>query len=175
MALGNRILLASEPGGRFEECIISGTPKPGTAMELKIGTAAIGGRWTYEPAGTTAANSTYSGMAADGNRLPVAILLCGTDTAAANPGIGPTDAFTDGSRGCVYFPISGEEMNILLKDESGTAADQDFVPGTKLIIDDGTGKFIASASTPESECFTCLETKADLAADYLCRAQYTGY
>lgn len=175
MALGNKIIIASEPGGRIEECFVSGTPKPGTIMELKVGTAAVGGRWTYEPAGTTAANSTYSGMAVDGNRLPIAVLLCSTDHAACPPGLGPTDAYTDGARGAVYFPLMGEELNVLLKDESGTAADQDFVPGTKLIVDDGTGKLIASAGSPESEPFICLETKTDLAADYLCRAQYTGY
>lgn len=174
MAKGNGIIVSSNPRGVFEECIVSGTPKPGTCMEIKLATAAVGGRWTYEAAGVTANNSTFSGMAADGNRLPIAVLLSNADHMACPPGDLATTAYVDGARGCVYFPVAGEELNMILKDESGTAADQDFVVGTKLIVDDGTGKLIASASTPESEPFICLEIKADLAADYLAWCKYTG-
>lgn len=175
MAKGNGIIVSAEPRGKFEECYISGTPKPGTVMELKIGTAQKGGRWTYEPAGTTANNSTYSGMAADGNRMPIAVLCSGVESMSGPPGGLQDTAYADGDRGMVYFPVPGEELNMILKDESGTAGDQDFVPGTKLIVDDGTGKLIASAGSPESEPFICLETKADLAADYLSWCMYTGH
>jgi hypothetical protein len=176
MAKGNCIIVTADPKGRFEECFISGTPKPGTAMEIKLGVAAKGGRWTMEAAGTTAANSTLSGMAADGNRIPIAILLGGCDPhAAVPPGGLSTDAYVDGQRGVVYYPVPGEEMNVLLMDISGTGADQDFVVGTKLIVDDGTGKFLSSSSTPEAEPFVCLEAVSDLAADQLVWAYFTGY
>lgn len=174
MSLGNGIIISAEPRGRFEECYVSGTPKPGTVMELKIGTAAVGGRWTFEPAGTTAANSTYSGMAADGNRMPIAVLLCCADHMACPPGGLNTTAYTSGDRGCVYYPVNGEELNMILMDIAATGADQDFVPGTKLMVDDGTGKLLASASTPEAEPFICLETVTDLAADVLTRVMFTG-
>ncbi len=174
MAKGNGIIVNAVPKGHFEECYVSGTPKPGTCMEIKIGTALRGGRWTYEAAGTTAANSTYSGMAADGNRIPIAVLCGPVESMASVPGALSTTAYADGDRGMVYYPIPGEELNMIIKDESGTAADQDFVPGTKLIVDDGTGKLIASASTPESEPFICLETAADVAADVLTWCKFTG-
>ncbi len=172
MARGNGIIVSSEPAGRFEECFISGTPKPGTCMELKIGTALKGGRWTMEAAGTTAANSTFSGMSADGDRIPIAVLLCSADHAACPPGQLATDAYVDGARGCVYYPIAGEELNVLLLNLSGTA--DDYVPGTKLTVDDGTGKLQLSSATPESEPFICLETQTDVAADVLVWAMYTG-
>lgn len=162
-------MLEGNPKGKFIECIISGTPKPGTVMELVVGTAAVNGRFTYEPAGTTANNSTYSGMAADGNRLPIAVLL-----PDRLQGRLATTAYASGEIGFLYFPVAGEEFNMILKNESGTGADQDFTIGTKLIVDDGTGTLVVSASTPESEPFICLEVKADLAADYLAWCMYTG-
>ncbi len=175
MAKGNGIIVSMSPRGVFEECYISGTPKPGTCMEIKTGVAIRGGRWTYEAAGTTAANSTYSGMAADGNRLPIAVLCSAIESVSpSNPGGINSTAYADGDRGMVYFPVPGEELNMILKDESGTGADQDFIPGTKLIVDDGTGKLLASQSTPEAEPFLCLETVTDLAADYLSWCKFTG-
>jgi hypothetical protein len=175
-ARGNCILITADPKGYAEEIIVSGTPKPGTVMELKGSVAEIGGRRTFEAAGTTAANSTYSGMAADGNRIPIAVLLCAADPwgAAINPWIGHDVAYADGDHGVVYYPSMGEELNMLIKDESGTGADQDFSVGDKLIVDDGTGKLLRSASTPESEPFIILEALTDLAADVLAPCQYTG-
>lgn len=173
MAKGNGILVTAEPKGVFKEVLISGTPKPGTVMECKSMDSE--GIETWEAAGTTAANSTYSGMAADGNRLPIAVLLCSADHSSCPPGQDATTAYADGDRGAVYFPLPGEELNCILKDETGTGADQDFVRGlTKLIVDDGTGKLLASSGSPEAEPFICLETKTDLAADYLSWVRFTG-
>ena len=175
-ARGNVIIITAEPKGYAEEIIVSGTPKPGTVMGLKGSVAEVGGRRTFEPAGTTAANSTYSGMAADGNRIPIAVLLCSSDPwgAAVNPFIGPTDAFADGDRAAVYYPAMGEELNMLIKDETGTGADQDFSVGDKLIVDDGTGKLLRSSGSPESEPFIILAELTDVAADVLAPCQYTG-
>lgn len=173
MARGNCVIVTADPKGRFEEIFVSGTPKPGTCMELKWGTAAKGGRWTMEAAGTTAAVGATQGMAADGNRVPIAILLAGTDPHAATPPGGTlSDAYTDGQRGVVYYPANGEEMNILLQNQSGTA--DDFIPGSKLIVDDGTGLFLISAGSPESEPFVCLETVTDMLVDTHVFAMYTG-
>ena len=47
MARGNEIVLTS-PYGRKMEGIIDGTPKPGTIMQIKAATAAVGGRLTWE-------------------------------------------------------------------------------------------------------------------------------
>ena len=168
MARGNEILVSANPKGFYEECVISGTPKPGTVMELKKATAVIGGRWTFEPAGTTAAVGANLGMAADGDRLAIAVLL-----PDQLQGKIATDAYADGDRGFLYYPVSGEELNMLLENQSGTA--DDFIIGSKLIVDDGTGKLLISASTVESEPFMCLEAITDMAADTLAWCKYTGH
>lgn len=177
MAYGNgAVIITPEPGGVFKEGLISGTPKPGIVVEIKSISSGI---VTYEPAGTTAANSTFSGMAADGNRIPIAILLSSFDHEAALNGGGKNDAtvaYADGESCAVYYPQMGEEFNMYLQDITGTGSDQDFVIGlSKLMVDDGTGKLCMSSGTPESEPFIAMETKADLAADYLCRVMYTGF
>lgn len=168
MARGNEIIVSSEPRGRFTECFVSGTPKPGTVMELKQSVAMKSGRWTYEPAGTTANSGVTRGMAADGNRLPIAVLL-----PDHLQGKTASDAYADGDRGFLYFPVAGEELNMLIENQSGTA--DDFVIGDKLIVDDGTGKLLISASTPESEPFVCLENITDPTADTLAWCLFTGY
>lgn len=174
MARGNGIIVTPEPRGNFLEGLISGTPKPGTVVEIKSIDA--NGVITWEAAGTTANNSTYSGMAADGNRLPTGVLLCSQDHAACPLNQDATTAYADGDQCAVYMPIMGDRLNMILKDESGTGADQDFVRGlTKLIVDDGTGKLLASAGSPESEPFICLETVTDLAADRLTEVMFTGF
>ena len=169
MAKGNSIIVTGAPKGYQRECTVSGTPKPGTCMELKIGTAEASGRWTYEPAGTTANSGTSQGMAADGNRLPIVVLL-----EDGLQGKLATEAYASGDRGFLYWPLPGDELNMIILDESGTGATQDFVPGSKLIVDDGTGKLVQSAGSPEAEPFICLETITDLAADYLTWCQFTG-
>lgn len=170
MAKGNEIVVTGEPRGRFLECIVSGTPKPGTVMELKWSvTTPTNGRWTYEPAGTTANSGTTLGMAADGNRLPIAVLL----PDRMQGGLATT-AYVSGTVGYLYFPLPGDEINMLIKDETGTGDTEDYVPGVKLIVDDGTGKLIQSSSTPESEPFICLETVTDVAADTLTWCMFTG-
>jgi hypothetical protein len=173
MARGNCIIITPEPKGRFEEITVVGTPKPGTCMTTIAGTSTYtnGGRTSMEPAGASAGQ-----MGADGDRISVAVLLCATDPGATGvpPFIGPTDAYTTGSRGCVYYPQPGDELNMILMDLSGTGSNQDFVVGTKLIIDDGTGKLLMTTGTPESEPFECQELKSDLAADYLCHVKYCG-
>jgi hypothetical protein len=171
MASGNRIVVTPEPRGRFEEVIVSGTPKPGTCMELKRGTAAVGGTYTYEPAGTTAASGAI-GMSADGDRIPVCVLVCFADHAACPPSKGPTDAYADGERGAVYWPQEGDQINVLFMNQSGTA--DDVAPGTKGIIDDGTGKVLPSTGAVESEPWNFAETYTDPTADQLVLAVYTG-
>lgn len=174
MARGNGIIVSAEPKGRFEEGVISGTPKPGTVVEIK--SIDSNGVITWEAAGTTAANSTFSGMAADGNRMPIAVLLCAQDHAACPLNQDNATAYADGDRCAVYYPLPGDRLNMIYKDESGTGADQDLVKGlTKLIVDDGTGKLVSSAGTPESEPFLSLETQTDVAADVLIETLFTGF
>lgn len=170
MAKGNRIIVTPEPRGVFEECIVSGTPKPGTCMELKTAGSA-GNRHTYEAAGTTAASGSH-GMSADGDRMPVCVLLCWPEHAACPPGRTAADAYVDGERGAVYWPQPDEELNVLFMNVAGTG--EDVVFGDKMIIDDGTGKILVSTGTPESEPFQALEAYTDPTADQLLWCKFSG-
>ena len=167
MARGNKILITSEPRGRFEEIVVAGTPKPGTCMYPK-NTANVQGHRTMEPAGTTAA----LGMGADGDMIPVAVLLSSLDHAAAPPGKIATDAYADGDLGVVYYPVEGDELNVLFLNAAGTA--DDVTLGMKMIIDDGTGQILPTAGTVESEPFVAREAFTDPTADKLLWMVFTG-
>jgi hypothetical protein len=169
MAKGNKIIVSAQPKGVFEGCVVSGTPKPGTCMEIVAATALKGGRWTYEAAGTTAAAGA-KGMAADGDNIAIAVLL--SDLDAAGFGRLATTAFVDGDRANVYYPLPGEELNMLFFNISGTG--DDVVLGTKLIVDDGTGQVFTSTGTVESEPFIALEALTDPTADQLIWCKATG-
>jgi hypothetical protein len=159
MSKGNTILIDLEPRGKFTEGYISGTPKPGTCMTIKAGIAMDGtGRFTWE----------VFNSGADSDRNIVAVLL-----EDKLQGKLMTDAYADGDRGRLYFPVPGEELNLLKGDVAGTA--DDFAVGDKLIIDEDTGKVIATTGSPEMEPFICLEAVVDPTADQLVWCMYTGH
>ena len=107
-------------------------------------------------------------MAADGDRIPIIVLR-----EDYLQGKAATEAYAAGDRCFLYVPATGEELNVLKMDVAGTG--DDFRIGDKLIVDDGTGKVLLSASTPESEPFICLETVTDPTADQLVHVMYTGH
>lgn len=157
MAKGNDIIVSNNPRGRREEIIISGTPKPGTVMTVT--TAALSnGRFTME---------AYN-RDADGNRAPIAVLL-----ADELRGILQTTAYASGDRGFVYYPLPGDDLNMLVANIAGTG--DAFTIGDYMIVDDGTGKLIATTGSPESEPFQIMETVAALTADTLLWCKFTGY
>lgn len=159
MAKGNKIIVEAHPRGRFEEIIVVGTPKPGTHMYPTTATR-VGGRRSMEPAGTTGS----LGMSADGHSIPRAILLCWGDHAACPPNLGVTDAYTTGSRGAVYYPEAGEDVNVLFHNESGTG--DDVAIGDKLIVDDGSGGVVRAAAGAE-DGYVANEAIVDPTADQL--------
>ena len=156
MAQGSRIIAEANPRGKFEECIVYGTPKPGTVMQLRA-TAKVGGRFTYE---------VYA-PGTNGEQRGVAVLL--EDDLQGKLA---TDAYVSGTRGQVYWPVPGEELNMLMKDVAGTA--DDHAVGDVLMVESGTGKLIVTTGSPESEPFVCLEAATDPAADALLLCKYTG-
>ena len=167
MASGNRIIISSHPKGVFEEIIVDGTPKPGTVMYRK-NVAEVSGAGEWEPAGTTGS----LGMGADGDMIPIAVLLCFADHAACPPGRTAEDAYVDGERAAVYFPAHGEKLNMLFGNAAGTA--DDVTIGMKMIVDDGTGKLVPTTGTPASQPFVALEAITDPTADQLFACQYSG-
>lgn len=159
MAKGNEIIVSMEPRGVFHEGYVSGTPKPGTVMQIQAGTAMDGtGRFTWE---------VYN-AAADGDQRLIAVLLHDK-----LQGKLATDAYATGDRCRLYCPLPGEELNMLVADVSGTG--DDHTVGEILMVDDGTGKLVATTGTPESEPFICLEATTDPTADALLWCIFTGY
>lgn len=158
MPIANQIVMANDPRGRFFEGTIDGTPKPGVVMQVKSNVEPVGGRHTWE---------VFNG-AADGERTLIAVLI--EDT--LNGGTVDT-AYSSGSRGFLYYPLPGDDILMRLLDVAGTA--DDHLIGEKLIVDDTTGKLVATTGTPESEPFVLMETITDPAADTLAWCVFTGY
>lgn len=162
MARGSCILISPcEKGHRVEGIIgASITPKPGTAMQLQPATALVGGRHTWE-----LYNADDDGGRPKG---PIIILL-----EDSYRGKTVSDAYAAGDRAFGYIPVPGDELNLLLGDVTGTG--DDHTKGEILIIDDGTGEFIATTGSPETEVAILLETVTDPTADTLAWCQWTGY
>ncbi len=159
MASNNAIILSGQPRGVFKEGTISGSaPKPGILVQVKAAVEPVGGRFTYE---------LFDG-AADGEQTTVLMLL-----ADELQGKTVDQAYVDGDQIFMYVPHPGEEMQVLLENIAGTG--DAFAIGDKLMVNKGTGKFVATTGSPESEPFIVLETLAALTADTLVRAEYTGY
>lgn len=166
----DRIVLTAQPRGIFKEVTVVGTPKPGQIMTLVPGQTAMddSGRWQYEPAGTTAATSGLAdAMAADGDRIPIAVLI-----EDALQGVSVDTAYATLKRGRVYYPVPGDELNVMFQNQAGTA--DDLGVGTRLIVDDGTGKVFKTTGSPQSEPFVCLKQVTDPTADQLIPVEFIG-
>lgn len=156
MSRGNSIIISAHPKGVFKEGIISGTPKPGTVMQVSAAVEPINGRFTW----------VVYNAAADGDRRLITVLL-----PDELQGKLMTDAYVTGSRCFLYCPVAGEELNMLVEDVAGTG--DDFAIGDMMMVDDGTGKLLAESS-PQAEPFTCMETITDPTADHLMHTMFTG-
>lgn len=163
---GNKVLVTSHPRGTFRSCIVSGTPKPGTVMEMVPGTADVAGTFTWAAYGTTAA-STGRGVSADGDRKVIAVLL-----EDDNQGKIYSDAYASGDRGMLYFPLPGEELNVIFENQTGTG--ESIVVGDELMVDDGTGKLLEADSDAESQPFIALESLSAITADTMLHVMFAG-
>lgn len=157
MAQGKNIIVSAAPRGVRLSGYISGTPKPGTIMQIKAATEPVSGKYTWEAFNRDA----------DGNHGLMAVLL-----PDYKQGKTETEAFVSGDFGDLYVPLAGEEINLLMLDVAGTG--DDWAIADLIIVDDGTGKGIATTGTPEREPFICLETVTDPTADHLLHVMYTG-
>jgi hypothetical protein len=159
--LGTKVLITGEPKGRVINGIVSGTPSPGTIMQIANAVEPVSGRYTWE----------VFDQAADGDRPsgPVAVLL------EKGEGYDYSTAYEDGYDCRVYIPLHGDELNMLVA-ASGTATSDAQAIGDKYIIEDGTGLLIATTGTPECEPFTCMETLTDVvAAGTMTHVIFTGF
>jgi len=163
---GSRILITSKPRGVFEQVKIVGTPKPGTVMEIDAAVEPVANVFSYQCYGTTAA-SGGNHVSADGDRKVIAVLLEKNDE-----GMIYSQAYTAGDLGTIYYPLPGEQLNMLFQDVAGTGDTQAI--GDEFMVDDGTGKLLACDSDAESQPFTCLETMAAGTADKWIQCRFNG-
>ena len=162
MARGNCIIVTADPKGQFEEGYIATgeTPYPGMILQRDASVALKGGRFTYK---------IYN-RDADGNMPEGSYWVLREDYLQGKPA---TSAYAAGDRCFVYSPRAGEELNLLVENIAGTG--DDHALGEILMVNDGTGKLIATTGTPESECAQLLEAITDPTADTLAWCQWTGH
>ena len=163
---GTRIIISSPCRGIVEHCYVTGTPKPGTLMELTPETAAIGNVFDYSIYGTTAASGGKF-VSNDGDRKAIAVLLEKDQECETYD-----DAYADGDMGRVYFPQVGELLNMLVANIEGTS--DSFAIGDEMMAEDGTGKLLACDSDAEAHPFTVLEVVAALTADAHVWCRFNG-
>lgn len=130
------IVVTSAPVGRFLEGTIKGTPKPGQLMEIDPAVPMDArGRFAwrvYQP-GT------------DGLRRPIVVLR-----EAQLLGKLKTTAYADGDACWLYCPINGDEVQILMKNETGTGDSVSL--GDMITFDSGTGKGVPVTAVEAIQC-----------------------
>ena len=166
MAKGRNIVASGDPKGVFRDVIISGTPKPGMIMEMTT-SVEVQGKSTYQARSTTA-----------GSKGAIAVLMpdelqgvIGVGASlGANLGNDVGDAYVSGTIGRVYFPIAGEDLNLLVGSVAGTADD---VAIGDLFGVNNDGKLKANSSYTSAP-FQALEVITDPTADYIACFRYLG-
>lgn len=169
MARGTETIVTSEPKGRFEWGIIYGTPVPGTCMEIKTSAGLTNGKKTFQAASR-----------ASGAKGPICVLVgdsmqgknsVSKDAAWSGGPKAPGDAFVSGTLGQVYWPTAGDELNMVVNNQSGTADDVAF--GGLLGVETVTGQLIKDNSFASAP-FQALEAVTDPSADFVLWCQYLG-
>ncbi len=158
MAKGNSIIVTPEPKGRFSEGTVSGTPVPGTCMEVVPSTAAVSGRFSFRARSST-----------DGTQGPIIILL-------EDLLLGKTkdDAYVSGERCFLYYPVNGEEFNMAIRDQPGTGTAGLQNIGDLLAVDGASGMLQAAGSALAAP-FTLLERgTTDQSATYHRHVRYNA-
>lgn len=167
MAKGNEIVLSVPPKGVFTEGFINTgeTPKPGTIMQKDPTQTVVGGRFVFK---------AYN-RDADGDHPAGAFWVLLPDHLQGKTA---TDAYAAGDRCFLYAPLPGEELNLLIEDVTagtGTGATADHAAGEILMVNDGSGKLIATTGSPETEVAMLLEALADLTSDTLGWCEWSGH
>lgn len=166
---GKRVIVTPEPMGYQGEGVVGAgqTFSPGQWVQKDTSVALVTGRHTYVP---------YNADADGGRPKGAPCIVTENLMAKAGKGIRSAtdfDTYAAGDRFSYYVPLPGDELNLLIKNESGTG--DDIAAGGVLIPDDTTGKFIATTGSPEIEPAMALEAVTDPTADTLCWSVWSGY
>lgn len=155
---GNCIMLTSPIKGNMIEGTIVGTPLPGTIMEIVPGVAPTNGRHSYR-----------ASQQANGLPRQIAVLLDD-----ANLGVGPTTAYVAGTRGRLYFPVPGDELNMIV-DVPGTGTGGSAETIGENLMCGADGHLTLAVGSPAAVPFQSMEKLADVpAGSQLTWCTYTG-
>lgn len=162
MARGNNIIVTSPSRGIHTEGKVAAgeTHYPGMIVQVDPTVALEGGRHTFK----------IFDRGADGDQPIGAFWVVDMD---GKQGRTNADSYAAGERARYYSPVAGEELNLLLLNISGTG--DDHTKGEILMVDDGTGKLIATTGSPETEVAVLLETVTDPTTDTLAWCQWSGH
>lgn len=136
---GKEILVNGEFGKGRYEALYNGTGGdlyPGTIVQ-KDTTALKGGQHT----------AVKYDRGADGD-LPAGGFCVVLNTMGAMVGRTNEDPIPSGEIFQGYFPLTGDELNLLWGDVSGTGTSDVIEEGTLGMVDDGTGEIVAVTGTP---------------------------
>ena len=154
---GSEIILTSPPRGVFDEGIIDAALKPGQIVEITPNTAFDNGRPHWRA----------SSLAA-GTHRGIAVLVNDSEQGQL-----ATTAYVANTRCFVYWPASGEELNLLMGNIAGTGSAEDIQQGQALGVDT-TGKLIVD-STYNSRPFEAMEpVHGFVTADFLLWVKFRG-
>lgn len=146
----NTIVLQSNPRGCFIEGIISGTPLPGTVMELVPGVNFVNGRGTFRS----------STRAVGKDRLA---LILQEDNLQGFP-VGT--AYVSGVRGFMYVPLPGEDVNVLT-DVLGTGTGSGGGPTVGEYLEfNNNGHLTVETGSPQNTAFISNEKTQDVVLGY---------
>lgn len=163
MARGNKIVINENPVGRRSEGVIVGALLPGICVQVNTTEPDAGNRFFWSP------------FDKSGSGAPGLVTVLDYDFPQGKLA---TDAYQTGKRGFLYFPVPGDQLNMLIHDQSGTGATSDFSIGDPLMIEDATGKLLDALTGTGpylARPFQLMETIVDLTADYLAYCIFTGY
>jgi hypothetical protein len=142
---GAGVIVSAQPRGRFEEGNIVGVGiKPGTVVQIDPGVAYQSGRPSFIPYNPGADNDPTVG--------PLGVLLEDSPS-----GFSALVALQNGQRCRVYYPLPGDELNMLCEGEAGTGSANALTIGERLGIRNNTGKLIAQATPTAAAFFICNE------------------
>lgn len=166
---GHQTIVTADPCGKKQAGFVKAgeTFYPGMIVQVDPTVALISGRHTYK---------IYN-RAVDGDQ-PLGSFWVVTDEYLTYEGKGITDSTTFDSYAAgllcsLYSPLAGEEINLLFKNVTGTA--DDIIAGDIVMVDDDTGKVIATTGTPETEVAAALEAITDPTADTQLWCQWSGH
>jgi hypothetical protein len=156
VAKGNDIVVNGMFGkGRYTSFFngTGGDLYPGSIVQIDPTVALRGGQHTV----------VFYNRDADGDQ-PKGDLILVTHEMQKTIGKLATDAIPSGEMFQGYSPLPGDDVNLLLADANTGTTTEDIAADTMLMVDDGTGKLVATTGSPEQEVAVTLEATNNMAA-----------